>query len=407
MCDPNSKLSYAEGGIVAPRGFLAAGVCAGIKKSGKRDLCLLVSESRAACAAVYTVNQMAAPPISVCRENLADGVARAVVINSGNANACTGAPGMAAARAMAEETARLLEVDAADVAVASTGVIGVQLPLSETIAGIAEAVEALDNATGDAAAEAIMTTDTFPKQTAVLVECEDRAYTVGGMAKGSGMIRPDMATMLAFLTTDAPLTSEACDAALSGAVGLSFNRITVDGETSTNDMCLLLANGAAGGAPISPDDPRFPPIAEAVRVVCAELARMIVRDGEGATKFIEITVNGATSDSDAELAAMAVADSLLFKCAVFGGDANWGRVVSAVGASRAKIDPDAIEVEFAGVLTCRNGTAVSFDEDEASAALSADEIEVVIDLHVGDGTATVWTCDMSYDYVRINADYRT
>lgn len=399
--------AYAEGGVTAPQGFLAAGVSAGIKKSGKRDVALLAAEKTVPTAAVYTLNTMAASPIQLTRGHLASGMARAVVVNAGNANACTGPQGMVDARAMAEAAAEAIGCDVADVAVASTGVIGVPMPMDLVLAGIADGVSELDSASGSTAAEAIMTTDTFLKEVALTVDVGDFRYTVGGMAKGSGMIMPNMATMLAFVTTDAPLTSESCDAALRSAVDATFNRITVDSDTSTNDMCLLMASGAAGGEPVEVGDVRFGAVAAAVHVVCGELARMIVRDGEGATKFIEVTVRGAASDDDARDAAMSIANSPLFKTAIFGGDANWGRVAMGVGKSSAHVDPARLEIIFAGITTCKEGAAVPFDEDAATTALAADEIEVVADLHIGDGSATVWTCDLSYEYVRINGEYRS
>jgi len=405
--DADSGFAYAEGGVTAPLGFLAAGVSAGIKKSGKRDVALLIAEETCPAAAVYTLNTMAAPPVQLTRANLSAGTARAVVINAGNANACTGPQGMDDAKAMAAAVADAVGCESGEVAVASTGVIGVPMPMDLVLGGIAEAASRLDSTAGEAAAEAIMTTDTFLKQIAVTVDADGVRYTVGGMAKGSGMIMPNMATMLAVVTTDAPLTSEACDIALRSAVDVTFNRVTVDSDTSTNDMCVLMASGAAGGEPIDPDDARFEVVANAVWAVCGELARMIVRDGEGATKFIEVTVRGAASDVDARDAAMSIANSPLFKTAIFGGDANWGRVAMAVGKSAAEVDPEGLEVVFAGITTCRNGTAVPFDEDAAAAALAADEIEVVADLHLGDGAATVWTCDLSYEYVRINGEYRS
>lgn len=399
--------SYSEGGVTAPLGFLAAGVSAGIKKSGKRDVALLVAEQACPAAAVYTLNTMAAPPVLLTREHLADGRVRAVVVNAGNANACTGPQGMRDARAMAEATAEAVGCDPTEVAVSSTGVIGVPMPIARVLAGVADAASALDSTAGVDAAEAIMTTDTFLKQIAVTVEVGDHRYTVGGMAKGSGMIAPNMATMLAFVTTDAPLSSEACDRALRSAVDVTFNRVTVDSDTSTNDMCLLMASGAAGGEPIEVHDPRFDAVSDAIRAVCGELARMIVRDGEGATTFIEVTVRGAADDDDARAAAMSIANSPLFKTAIFGGDANWGRVAMAVGKSSAAVDPSRLEVVFAGITACQDGTGVIFDEEAAAAALAADEVEVVVDLHIGEGRSTVWTCDLSYEYVRINGEYRS
>ena len=401
------EFSHAEGGIVAPAGFLASGVSAGIKKSGRRDVCLIAADDVCPAAGVFTKSATAAPPVLVSRESLADGMLRSVVINAGNANACTGEPGMAAAREMAEVTACELGCDPSHVAVCSTGVIGVPLPTGLVSAGIADAVAELDRVTGDEAAEAIMTTDTFPKQLAIAVEVDGRTFTVGGMAKGSGMIQPDMATMLAFITTDAPLASDACDALLRSAVARSFNRITVDSDTSTNDTCILMASGAEGGPLLVPGTVGYDAVTAAIGEVAIALAKMVVRDGEGATKFITITVRGAASEDDAELAAFAIANSPLFKTAMFGEDANWGRVAMALGKSGAALEPTSFEIVLGGVLMCADGTAVAFDEAVAARALTESEIEVLVDLHLGDGEATVWTCDFSYDYVRINGDYRS
>ncbi|MDI6712728.1 MAG: bifunctional glutamate N-acetyltransferase/amino-acid acetyltransferase ArgJ [Anaerosomatales bacterium] len=402
-----ASFAYVDGGVLAPDGFLGAAVSAGIKRSGKRDVALIVAEQRCPAAAVFTRNAMAAAPVIVSRAHVADGYARAVVVNAGNANACTGERGVADARAMAAAVAEAIGCDAADVLVASTGVIGVPLPMNLVTGGIAEAAEGLDVVTGDAIAEAIMTTDTFPKQLAVRLEVDGRTYTVGGVAKGSGMIRPDMATMLAFLTTDAPLGAAACDVALRASVARTFNRVTVDSDTSTNDMCALMASGAAGGAPIPPGDPRFEPLAAAIEHVCGELAKMIARDGEGATKLVTVTVTGARDEADAERAAFAIAESPLVKTAIFGGDANWGRVAMAIGKSGATLDPARVRIVFAGVLTCENGTAVPFSEEEAARALAEPEVEIVADLGVGTASATVWTCDLTYEYVRINGEYRS
>lgn len=399
--------SSIEGGILAPAGFLAAGISAGIKKSGKRDMCVIACDHAVPAAAVFTQSSMAAAPVIVSRAAVALGTVRAVVVNAGNANACTGAQGLADAQSMAHTLAEELGCDASQVVVSSTGVIGVPMPMDAVLAGIAEAVPALDRASGTAAAEAIMTTDTFTKQLAVGLDAGGRHFKVGGMAKGSGMIMPNMATMLGFVTTDAPLTPAACDAILRSSADETFNRITVDGDTSTNDMVLLMASGAEGGAAIEPFDPLIAKIGAAITAVSGELARMIVRDGEGATKFITVVVRGADSDADAREAAMSIANSPLFKTAIFGADANWGRVAMAVGKSGAHVDPDRLEVVFAGITTCRDGMAVPFDEALATVALAADEIEVVVDLHLGAGASTVWTCDLSYEYVRINGEYRT
>jgi len=395
------------GGVTAPRGFVAAGVAAGLKKSGGLDVALLAASRPVPAAAVFTTNLVAAAPVVVSREHIAHGRVRAVVTNAGNANACTGEQGLVDAHAMAVATSDALGCAPEEVIVASTGVIGAPLPLGLVLHAIVAAADALDRESGSAAADAIMTTDTFPKQAAVSFAVAGRTYTVGGMAKGSGMIKPNMATMLAYVTTDAPLTTRACDAALRAAVGRTFNRITIDSDTSTNDMCVLLASGDAGGDAIDPASAGFGPVARAVHLVCGELARMMVRDGEGATKFVEVTVQGAASVRDAELAAFAIADSPLCKTAIFGGDANWGRVAMAIGKSGAYVDPDAFDIVFAGVPTCAGGTALPFDEEEAAAALAQREVDIVVDLHVGTDRATVWTCDLSYEYVRINGDYRS
>ena len=401
------SLRPVEGGVTAARGFRAAGVSAGLKAEGRRDVALILADEPAAAAAMFTRNAVVAAPVVVSREAVSGGVVQAVAINAGNANACTGVRGLADARDVAAHTASVLGIAPGLVAVASTGVIGVPLPLDMVCSGVTAAAGALEPSGGQLAAEAIMTTDTSAKQAAFRVAVGDEAYTVGGMAKGSGMIRPDMATMLAFITTDAPLSARACDTALRGAVATSFNRVTIDGDTSTNDMVLLMASRAAGGAIIEEADPSFGPVAHAVHRVCEELARMIARDGEGATTLVDVLVTGAADDADAALVAFTVAESPLVKTAVFGRDANWGRVAMAVGRSHARIDPARLEIRFAGILTCEEGTAVPFDEDAALAALSASEVEIAVDLHVGEASARVWTCDLTCDYVKINADYRT
>jgi glutamate N-acetyltransferase/amino-acid N-acetyltransferase len=401
------QMTPVTGGVTAARGFTAAAAAAGLKKGGRTDVAVLSAASAVPAAAVFTTNLVAAAPVVVSRAHIARGSCRAVAVNAGNANACTGAQGLADAEAMAAATADALGCDPGEVVVSSTGVIGVALPVHLVTAGIAEAVRGLAADGGVAAAQAIMTTDTFAKESACTVSFGGATYTVGGMAKGSGMIQPNMATMLAFVTTDAPLTSEACSVALIAATRRTFNRITVDSDTSTNDMCLLMASGAVAGDPIDPDSPAFPVISAAVHHVCGELARMIVRDGEGASKFIEVTVRGARTEDDAELAALSIANSPLFKTAVFGRDANWGRVAMAVGKSGASVDPDLLEIVFAGITTCVDGTGLQFDEDAAALALAERDIPVVVDLHLGDAAATVWTCDLTYEYVRINGDYRS
>lgn len=405
--DASYEFAHAEGGITAPRGFLTAGVSAGLKKSGKRDVCLLAAHEAVPAAGVFTTSTTAAPPVLVSREHLASGHLRAVVINAGNANACTGEAGMNDARAMASAAADALGCMPEEIAVCSTGVIGVPLPLDLVTAGVHEAAGELDSTNGEDAAEAIMTTDTFAKQLAISVAAEGRTFTIGGMAKGSGMIQPNMATMLAFITTDAPISPSACDAMLRSAVARSFNRITVDSDTSTNDTCILMASGAEGGPEIEQDSPAYAAVASAVLEVATALAQMVVRDGEGATKFVTVTVRGAVTESDAEVCAFAIANSPLMKTALFGQDANWGRVAMAVGKSGAAVDQNKLEIVFAGIVTCMDGTATGFNEDEAARALAEPEVELLVDLHLGEAEATVWTCDFSYEYVRINGDYRS
>jgi len=400
-------VEHIEGGILAATGFSATGVSAGVKKSGKKDIAIIDAGTPVPAAAVFTRNSMAAAPIEVSRANIESGRIRAAVVNSGNANACTGARGLADARKMVEVTAHALGCSPADVIIASTGVIGVPLPMQVIVDGIKAAVNALPSGCARSAAEAIMTTDTTHKEAAVYVECDGMTFRVGGMAKGSGMIMPNMATMLGFITTDAPLDPDACRAALVSASAETFNRITVDGETSTNDMVLLMASGAGCADVITTQHPVYPAVVDAITQVCRTLAHMIVKDGEGATRFVSVTARGASSLPDADAIARSIANSPLFKTAIFGGDANWGRVAMAVGNSSALIDPNKLEIVFAGITTCREGQAVPFDEAEAAQALAQPEIEVLVDLHLGDCEATVWTCDLSYEYVRINGEYRS
>lgn len=390
-----------------PKGFRSAGVSCGLKRKGRLDLALVVADRAVPAAAVFTRNLVAAAPVHLSREHIADGRVRAVVINAGNANACTGVQGMADALATAEALAAQLGCATQDVIVCSTGVIGVPLPVDKVIAGCTDAVAALDTSGSEAVASAIMTTDTFPKRVVRTLDVAGRLITVEGIAKGSGMIRPDMATMLAVITTDAPLTSGACDTALRMACGRTFNRVTVDGDTSTNDAAVLLASGDAGGADIDEGHADYPAIASVIEQVTSELSRMIARDGEGATKLVVVTVTGAVDESDAEKAAFAVAESLLVKTALFGNDANWGRVAAAVGRSGARLAPESLAITFAGIEVCRFGGAVPFDEEEALLALKRDEVDVLIDLGVGAASATVLTCDLSYEYVRINGEYRS
>lgn len=404
----SAGFAIAEGGVVAAEGFECAGVSCGLKPEGRRDLALVVAQKEAVpAAAVFTTSSVVAAPVLVSRDHIKGGLCRAVVINAGNANACTGEQGMKAAISTAQAVAEKLGCDPGEVIVCSTGVIGVQLPAEKVIGGLADAVASLDSASGDVAAEAIMTTDTFAKQVAVTAEVGGRRITVGGMAKGSGMIAPNMATMLSVITTDAPLSASACREILSRAADLTFNRVTVDSDTSTNDTLVLMASGAAGGETIEIGEEGFSAVGAAVTAVCEQLARMLARDGEGATKLITVKVSGAASEADALRAARSIADSPLVKTAVFGRDANWGRVAMAVGKSDAKVDQTKLDITFAGIAVCEDGEAVPFDEDEALAALSEPEVDIEVNLGMGDASATVLTCDLTYDYVRINGDYRS
>lgn len=399
--------STVEGAVTAPTGYLACGIAAGIKADGL-DLALLVSEADATVAGTFTTNKVQAAPVLLCKECVAHGSARAILVNSGCANACTGAAGMVDARQMAVLTADAVGVDVDGVLVCSTGTIGTRIPMAKIESGVPAAANALSRAGGDAAAKAIMTTDTVDKQVAVELEIDGGSVCIGGMAKGSGMIDPNMATMLAFITTDADVDRASLQECLSLAVKASFNAITVDGDQSTNDTVLMLANGASGAPRLDRTHPSWGKFCDAVQAVCSELALKIVKDGEGATKLVTVTVGGAESDQDAKLAASAVANSLLCKTAWFGGDPNWGRVIAAVGYSGAAVDPTKVDIAFDDLVAVRNGQMV--DEvtlAELEAVYAKESFSIGVNLNLGDGVDTVYTCDCSYDYVKINAEYMT
>ncbi|MDR3564653.1 MAG: bifunctional glutamate N-acetyltransferase/amino-acid acetyltransferase ArgJ [Negativicutes bacterium] len=396
------------GGITAPKGFKAAGVKAGIKKSGKEDVAVIYSMVPASAAALFTTNAMAAAPVVVSRQAAAKGTARAVVVNSGCANASTGEQGLLDARAMVHMTASLLGIATDEVLVASTGIIGVNLPMGKVADGIKQAVAELSEKGHDAALQGIMTTDTFPKVCAHEFALDGVTVRIAGIAKGAGMIHPNMATMLAFVTTDAAVAAPVLKQALAEAVNLSFNMITVDGDTSTNDMIAVIANGEAGNAVIdSTDSEAYRQFTEALRQTCTYLAQQVVRDGEGATKFLAITVKGAKSFADAKIAAMAVAKSPLVKTAFFGQDPNWGRIFCAVGYSGAQIEQEKTSLVIGGLTVAAKGTDAKPDAAALQKVMVAKDIDVVIDLGMGTSQATVWTCDFSYEYVKINADYST
>lgn len=394
-----------EGGITAAKGYKTGAVHSGIRASqSKKDLAVIVSEVPCQAAAVYTSNIVKAAPLHITREHLGDGTAQAIVINSGNANAC--APrGEENALREAQAAAKQLGLKTEDVLVASTGVIGQELPIEVIETAMGQIVLTDDSAD---TARAIMTTDTKMKQTAVEFELDGKTVHLGGIAKGSGMIHPNMGTMLCFVTTDAAISQSVLQQSLSKIVKKTFNRISVDGDTSTNDMCIVLANGLAGNEEITQQNDVFD---QALESVMKDLAVMIASDGEGASRLIISTVVNAADETQAETLAMSVASSSLFKAAMFGSDANWGRVLCAMGYSGAQFDPEKVDVLFqsdAGTIeVAKNGRGLDFDEDLAKKILSRDQVQVVMNLHEGDVSVTCWGCDLTYEYVKINGDYRS
>jgi glutamate N-acetyltransferase/amino-acid N-acetyltransferase len=409
-----SNIKKINGGVCAPKGFAAGGVHCGIRaKSKKLDLALLYSEKPCAAAAMFTANKVKAACVLVSQEHLSGGILRAVIANSGNANACTGESGLAAARKMAALASGVLGIRAEEVAVASTGVIGVPLPMEP----IESSMDALCGSLKSSeeghltALEAIMTTDIRKKDGAVEIEIGGKSVKIGGMLKGSGMIHPNMATMLCFITTDAAISKEALDASLRSAVRRSFNRVSVDGDTSTNDMVIIMANGEAGNSPVEAGTPGYEAFSRALEGLCVDLARAMARDGEGATKLVSVTVQGAEDEDAAETLAKSVVSSSLVKAACFGSDANWGRILCAMGYSGADFNPGEVDVSFASegeeIAVCRGGASLEFSEEDAKRILKREEIEIRIKAGKGSGSAAAWGCDLTYDYVKINGDYRS
>ena len=399
------------GGVCAAKGFTANGVHCGIRKNKtKKDLSLIFSEKRAVAAAVYTQNLVKGAPITVTKQNIADGYAQAMICNSGNANTCN-ANGIEIAEKTCGLVAAQLGIPASDIIVASTGVIGQPLDLTPIADGIPALVSGLGADNSLAAAEGIMTTDTQVKEVAVSFDVDGTECRLGAIAKGSGMIHPNMATMLIFVTTDVAITPEMLQKALSADVQTSFNMISVDGDTSTNDMVSIMANGMAGNAEITSPGAGYDAFCQALHHVTVKLSRMIAKDGEGATKLLECKVEGAKTQEAARIAARSVISSALVKAAMFGADANCGRVMCAIGYSGADVDVSKIDVSYlsaAGeILVCEAGSGLSFDEDLAKKILTEEEITVLVQLHDGNYTATAWGCDLTYDYVKINGDYRT
>ena len=403
-------MKTVEGGVCTAKGFYAAGVHCGIRKNKtKKDLALIYSEKKAAAAAVYTTNLVKGAPLVVTKKHLADGMAQAVICNSGNANTCN-ANGVEIAEEMCSLLSKKLGISADDVVVASTGVIGQPLDIAPITAGIPQLVKALGK-DSESAAQGIMTTDTRLKEIAVEFQLGGVTCRLGGIAKGSGMIHPNMATMLVFLTTDCAISAEMLQKALSCDVAETFNMVSVDGDTSTNDMVTVLANGMAGNAEITADGADFEVFMQALNTVTVYLCRCIAGDGEGATKLLECKVTGAATHQIAKTVAKSVICSSLTKAAMFGADANWGRVLCAIGYSGVDVDVAKIDVAFRSpkgtVAVCKNGAGIPFSEEKAKEILSESEIEILVELNSGNAASTAWGCDLTYDYVKINGDYRT
>ena len=404
-------MKMIDGGVCAAQGFRASGVHCGVRKNRtKRDISLIVSDTRATAAGVYTTNLVKGAPLTVTKRHIADGYAQAVICNSGNANTCN-ADGIEVAEKMCELTGAALGIPASDVIVASTGVIGQPLPLEPIAKGIPMLVDALSYEGGADAAEGIMTTDLIKKEIAVEFTVGGKTCRLGGIAKGSGMIHPNMATMLVFITTDVAISAEMLQKALSTDIKKTFNMISIDGDTSTNDMVTVMANGMAGNAEIVAEGEDFAAFMAALNTVTVQLCRTIAADGEGATKLLECKVTGAKDEQTAKTVAKSVICSSLLKAAMFGSDANWGRVLCAIGYSGADVDVDRVDVAFRSakgeIPVCKNGAGVPFSEETAKEILLEKEIEILVSLGNGKGEATAFGCDLTYDYVKINGDYRT
>ena len=397
----------AKAGVTFPQGFKAAGVKAGIKKSGNLDVAVIYTEREAAVAGVFTQNAVAAAPVFASKKVVATGTAHAIAANAGCANACTGAQGKKDARAMQEITAAALGCTPEDVLVASTGVIGVNLPMDKMEAGLKAAVAALSTDGSVSAGNAIITTDTYSKSCATEVMIGGKQVRFGAIAKGSGMIQPNMATMLAFITTDAAIDGKLLQKALSEVVEISFNMISIDGDMSTNDMAVVLANGAAGNAKITAEGADYEAFKATLAEICKGLSQRIASDGEGATKFLTVHVTGTKSFADAKTIAMSVAKSPLVKTAFFGEDPNWGRVICAVGYAGVPMNPETTVVKFGGIPVYAHGVGADYDEAALKKVMGEHDIVIDIDMGMGTQEATVWTCDFSYEYVKINGEYHT
>lgn len=394
-------------GVTFAKGFTAAGVKAGIKKSGNLDVAVIYTKTQAVVAGTFTQNKVAAAPVYVSKEVVATGTAHAIVANAGCANACTGQQGLDDAHKMAQIAADELGVNADDVIVGSTGVIGVNLPMDKLEAGIKDAVANLSADGSDNAGRAIITTDTHSKSVTCEFELSGKTVRMGAIAKGSGMIRPNMATMLCYITTDIAIDQALLQKAVSGCVEKSFNMISVDGDMSTNDMVIVLANGEANNTKITEENADYQIFFDKLMMLCTELAKQIAADGEGASKFLTINVKGAKSFADAKTVGMAIANSPLVKTAFFGEDPNWGRVICAVGYSGADMVPEKTVVKFGDITIFANGTGATYDEKALAHVMKEKDIVIDIELNMGQEDATVWSCDLSYEYVKINGEYHT
>lgn len=405
------SIKFVDGSVTAPKGFVASGVHCGIRKNkNKRDLALIYCEKPCAAAAIYTTNLVKSAPILVTRANLENGTAQAVICNSGNANTCN-SDGVEVAEKTCALVAKALNIDTKDVIVGSTGVIGQKLPIEPIANSIPELVSALSKEGATNAAEAIMTTDLVKKEYAVETEIGGKTVYIGGIAKGSGMIHPNMATMLCFVTTDAAISADMLKIAVKTVADKSFNMVSVDGDTSTNDTLAVMASGLAGNAEITEQNEDYNIFVEALTVLCRKLSKEMAKDGEGASKLLVCKVSGAKTEKDAKGVAKSVVCSSLLKAAMFGSDANWGRVLCAIGYSGCDVDINKVDVSFASkagkVDVCKNGAGIDFSEELAKTVLTEDEIDIVVELNDGDGVAEAYGCDLTYEYVKINGDYRS
>jgi glutamate N-acetyltransferase/amino-acid N-acetyltransferase len=401
-------MQYIDGGVTAPQGYFATGVSCGIKKNGDKDLAIICSEDVAATAGVFTTNKVKGHSLKLTMQRVRDnGYATALIINSGNANACVGDKGDADARDMASKAAELLDCRADEVLVASTGVIGVPLEMDKVLAGVEEAVFGMAADGGHDAELAIMTTDTVPKEVAIEFDIQGERVVIGGMAKGSGMIHPDMATMIAVITTDANISKKLLDKAMRDVCRTTFNRVSVDGETSVCDMAIIFANGLADNAGIIDESASYRYFCESLEKVCLFLTKKIAADGEGATKLVEVLVNGAKSPQDAYAVCSSIAKSPLVKTMINGCDPNWGRIITAIGYSGADFDPARVDISINKIRVCRSGVAAIYDEEKVREQLEKDEVTISVQLNYGDNSDRMWTCDYSEEYVRVNGSYRS